>query len=257
MSKIDLVLTLDGKELKRTLDNVGERLESELNQAITNLAHATYAKITADAQNKLSRTRQDYLRGLQFDSLGGNSYLISLQGEWANKIEHGFPAKNMKDVLLNSQKIVQVGKRAGQPWVQKGQKNQRYAHVPFEHKPHSKEAKGGDLNSVLKKMTGYGVSGINQRITRIFKDPSGNPMEGKVATGRSDIPQLDQVVKYQKIYKDQKGKEKVQSLYVTYRTISDLSTGWHHPGYEGLRAFREAEIWIAKEIDNIIRRLGR
>jgi hypothetical protein len=257
MKKLDIVLTLDGRQVTRSLNGIAERLENELNQAVTNLAHATFAKITSDAQSGLHSTRQDYLRGLKFDSLGKNSYLISLQGEWANRLEHGFPAYDMKDVLLNSTKIVKVGSRAGQSWVQKGAKNQRYAHVPFEHRPFSKEAKAGDLNAVLKKMTGYGVSGVNQRITRIFKDPAGNPMEGKVAVGRSDIPELDQVVKYQKIHQGKQGQKTVQSVYVTYRTISDLGRGWRHPGFEGLRAFQEAEKWLEKEIDNVIRNLGR
>ena len=180
--------------------------------------------------------------------------LVSLEGEWANKIEAGFSGFSMKDILLNSKKIVQVGKRSGSPWVQRSKQNNRFAHVPIDHKPFSKEAKTSDLNAVLKKMTGYGRNGVNQRITKIFKDPHGNALEGKVAVGRSENPLLDQIVKYQKTYPD---KKVTQSIYITYRTVSDLSKGWKHKGYQGLKAFEETEKWVATEIDNIIKNLGK
>lgn len=253
----DFSVKIKAEELGKSLENLAEGVEAELNQAVADLATAAYANIIATAQAKLNSTRADYIRNLSFDRIGDNAFLISLDGDWATKLEEGFPGYDMKPGMLSSSKTVSVGSRAGEPWVKRSKDGNRYAAVPFERKPFTKEAgRAGDLASAIREMTVQNQKGRKQKLTSIFKDASGNPLTGKVATARSDVKDLDQIVKYQKIYQNPNtGKKTVQSIYMTYRTVSDKSTGWNHPGYEGLKAFLEAEQFIEKSIEDIINTL--
>jgi len=248
------------EKLGKSLESIPVALEEEINQAVADVAHATYAQIVAKAQSKLNKTRLDYLKALSFNKIGENAYLISLDGDWANKVEDGWGAYNLSEVLLRSKKIVQVGTRSGLPWVQKSEDDgHKFAHVPYERQPFAKEAAGtkmGDMAEDIKKMTAVNARGRRQKLTSIFKDASGMPLEGKVAIGRSENPLLDQLVKYQKNYVNKDtGKITTQSIYINYRTVSELGEVWTHPGFGGLRAFPEAEQAVEAHIDNILKTL--
>ena len=246
----DFSLKIRADELGKSIADIGKQLEKELDSAVEDLAYGAYAKIAADAQSRIGNpdSRQEYLKGLEILELGSGSYLVTLRGGGANKLEEGSDSYSIKDVLLKSNKIVQVGKRAGSPWVQRNQENgEKFAHVPIQMKPASKEA-GNDLGRQIQQMMGESREGRQQRITKIFRDAQGKPIEGKVATGISDNPLLDKVTKYQKIGK----AGSVSSTYINYRTVAESSTGWMHPGHDGYGFFKEAEEWVASEIDNII-----
>ena len=256
---IDLNIKAD--DLGLSFENLSSAMESEFNQAISDVAHMVHANIVAKATTELSGLRQDYLKGLSFDKIGENSYVIGLEGEWANKIESGFPSYSIRDAMMKSQKNVEVGSRAGQPWVQRSQAedNHKYAHVPFEHKPFSKESKSQNLADAIKKLQARNMSGAKQKLTQIFKDPSGKALQGKVASVKTaevngvHYKDLDGLVKYQKTYKNKKGKETTQSIYMTYRTVSEVGKDWKHPGYDGLGAFPEAEQAAEAAIDRILK----
>lgn len=244
----DISLKFRAEELGKSLDNLADELEAELTNAVQDLAESAYSSIIADAQSKLKNTRQDYLSGLSFEKLDETSWLISLDGSWANMIEDGFGPYDMKEVLLNSKKTVQVGSRAGEPWVRTGADGAKYAAVPFEEKQANMSP---SMLTSMKGMTATNAKGRQQKITKIFKDLSGNPMTGKVAVASSKNPMLDSMVKYQHI--NEKGS--VSSVYMNYRIISENSSGWNHPGYSGLHAFQAAQQWIEQEMDNIIKTL--
>ena len=244
----DISLKLKANELGKDLENLAEETEAELNDAVKNLAHAAYAQLAArvQAMKMNAQNRQAYLKGLDFMDLGENSYLITLNGDWPNMLEEGFSGYDMKDSLLNSTKTVTEGSRAGQSWVQKNKKDgSKFAHVPFQQKPF---AVSGDLQQDLKAMTARNMEGAEQRLTKTFKDPSGKPISGKVATARSENPLLDRVTKYQKV--SESGR--VQSIYMTFRTISENSEGWRHPGFGGYGLFEEIESYVETELDRII-----
>lgn len=252
----DINVKIRAAALGKSLENLAAEVQEEFDQAIRDTANAAYATITAKAQQELNSTRQDYLRGLSFEDLGNNTYLIVLEGDFANALEKGYSGFDVRTGMLNSEKIVGVGSRAGQPWVQKGAKGQKYAHVPFEHRPHSKAPQAADLNQAIKKLTAMNRSGMEQKLTKVFKDASGKPLEGRVASVKKveGFPQLDGIAKYQKIYKNEStGKETVQSVYMTFRTVSENGDSWRHPGFGGLHAFDEAEKWVEEQIDNIIK----
>lgn len=250
----DLSLKLIADQLGKSLENLAPQVEAEINQAVENLANATYASMIAKIQSMGldPKNRQDYLRALEFQKLGEGTWIIFLNGDWATQLEEGIKPYSIKEKLLASTKTVQVGSRAGEPWVRKSKTGNRYAAVPFEHKPFSGE-KSGDLAADIKKLTARNSAGKLQPLTKIFKDLEGKPLVGKVAvTGKNDKnPNLSNLTKYQFV----SSKGAVSSIYMTYRMVSDSSSGWQHPGTAGYGIFKEAEAYVQDELENIIKTL--
>ena len=246
----DFSVKIKAEELGKVFEDIGEQLSLELESAVSDLAHGAYAKIAADAQAQISNpdARQQYLKGLDIVELGPGSFLVTLDTEESNKLENGYDGYSIKDNLLKSKKLVQLGPRAGQPWVQTNpETGNKFAHVPIQVRPHSKEA-GNDLGQEIQAMVGKARDNTRQRITKIFKDSHGKPLTGAVATGISDNPLINKVTKYQKVNKG----GGVSSTYINYRTVSTNSSGWKHPGHDGYGLFKEAEDWVAAELENII-----
>lgn len=229
-------------------------MEAEVNAAVKNVAHAAHASIAAKAQAELGSRAKDFLKGLKFTDLGDNSYLISLDGKYATGLEDGYSAYDMRAAMLASKKNVTVGSRAGQPWVQnsvprgKSKETHKYAHVPMQQRPNSKAAGTSNMADAIKAMTAKNAQGLEQNLTKIFKNLDGGAIEGKVAS-------IDGLVKYQKVYKSPTGKETVQSIYIKYRTVSERGKPWIHPGFEGIKAFDEAEADVAKQLNEIVNKL--
>lgn len=251
--KSEISITLEAQALGKNLENLADELAAEVEQQVSTAMHAAFATIVAKAQSDLSSTAGDYLAALDFDKVGSD-YIISLSGKWPNLIESGFEGFDMRGTLLNSQAVTPNG-----PWVKESKKGHRYARVPFQHKPFSGATQGSNMVEALKSLRATNSQGRRQRLTSIFKDPSGNPLYGKVATvGKTGNPMLDGIVKYQQRYVNQStGKVSTQSVYMTFRTISEaVATGWQHPGYDGLNAFQDAEEYVRSEIEKILRDLG-
>lgn len=249
----DFSVKLSAKELGKSLENAADSVVKELEQAVQNLAHAAHSSIVANVQAmKMDpKNRADYLKGLDFMDLGNNSYVISLNGDWPNDLEDGFPGYDMKEKLLNSTKTVKVGSRAGQPWVRTGADGQKYAAIPFGHKPYA--AEGGDLDSQIKKISVLNRQGASQAITKTFKDDFGKPIAGKVAVASGDdiSKNLQGLTKYQHV--SESGN--VSSIYTTFRIISENSDGFYHPGFSGYNHFDEAEKYVEQELRNIVKAL--
>lgn len=248
MSEISVKFIAD--QLGKDIENATPNIIDQINQAVGDLANAAYASMISNAQAQLHSSRQDYISGLEFTKLGDNSFLISLSGKMANALEDGYGPFDMKPGMLNSKKIVGVGSRSGQPWVQHSQKGTRYAAVPFEHHPFQ-GGKTGDLEADIKKLLAFNRQGKLQKITKIFKDDLGKPLAGKVATAHNATGNLEGLVKFQHV--SEKGT--TSSVYMTWRMISDNSIGWQHPGFPGIHLFPEAEKYVEKELTNIINML--
>lgn len=249
----DIEISVIADELGKNLKNLAPQVEAELQAAVQNLAQAAYAAMISKVQ-KMSldpKNRQAYLKALKFHDLGDATWLISLDGDWPNKLESGYGPYNIKDVLLKSQKIVEVGSRSGLPWVQKNKKGKKFAHVPFDHKPFSGEKSAGNLGDDIKKIEVMNRAGNMQSITETFKDLEGKPIAGKVAQAgvHPTNPNLSGLVKYQSI--SESGR--VSSIYMTYRTVGEDSKGWQHPGHKGYQLFKEAEEYVNTELRNILK----
>ncbi len=251
----DIEVKLIAEELGKDIENLAPQVEHELEQAVENLAQAAYSSMIARIQGMSMdpKNRQDYLKALKFTNLGDATWLIYLEGDWATKLEEGFGPYSIKDQLLSSSKTVQVGSRAGQPWVRKSAKGKKYAVVPFEHKPFSGEKMAGNLSDDIKKILVKNRAGKEQSITKIFKDLGGKPLSGKVATvGEVEgQPNLAGLTKYQSV--SEKGR--VSSIYMTYRIVHEDSPGWLHPGHKGYQLFKEAEDFVESELKNILETL--
>lgn len=250
----DISLKIRAEALGKTLDKLAPQVEDELNQAVKNLAHAAYAMMTAKIQSMKiqDKSRADYLKGLDFTDLGRDSYLITLDGEWANKLEEGFGAYSIRNAMLKSKKTVAVGSRTGEPWVRTAKDGHKYAAVPFDHKPHANPT--GDLGKDIKNLMALGKNGKVQSIGKVFRDAQGNAMTGKVATvnaADTDNARLKNLVKYQHVSKS----GRVSSIYMTFRMVSENGKDWIHPGHKGYHLFKEAEEYVEKEMDNIIKTL--
>lgn len=249
----DISLKLTAEKLGKDLEDISGRVEEELNQAVRDLSQAAYASMVAQIQQtKMDpNNRADLLRGLKFDDLGDNSYLIYLEGNWANMLEGGFPPYDMKQTLLSSNKRVAVGQRAGEPWVRTSKQGKKYAAVPFDVKKTS-AGMSGDLSADLKQMFAKNRQGKEQRLTKVFKDELGNPLSGKVATASHESnPFLQRVAKFQKVYES----GRTSSIYMTWRMVHEDSPGWQHPGFEGHNFFEETERQIESELENILQTL--
>jgi len=255
----EFIIDINYDELKTKLGKAADSTIAEIESAVKGIADAAYANIVSIAQSKLKKTRLDYLKGLKFATVRKNQYVISLDGVFPNSIEDGWSPYSMKEKLLGSTKTVQAGSRAGQPWVQKGKKGQRYAHVPFEQQPFSKVGNAGDLGALIKKLTTVNKKGKEQKFTSIFKDEFNKPIQGKAASIRgTGIKYAENITKYQKTYVNQKtGKQTTSSVYLTFKTISDLSPAeaWMNKGFAGLHAFDKTEKYVEEQINIILNSL--
>lgn len=247
-------LEIRAEQLGKTLENVAEGIITELEESVAQLAQAAHAAISAQIQagEHDPKNRKAYLDGLDLQKLDEGHFLLSLDGDWANKLESGYPSYDLKAVLLASTSNVTAGSRAGQPWVRKSKEGKKYAAVPFHHRPFAKDQGRSNLAPEIRKLTAENASGRQQRLTQIFKSAEGESLSGRVASVRNTgNPRLEGLTKYQHIHES----GNVQSVYLTFRFISEDSAGWQHPGHKGYNYFKQAEEFVAMELDNIINSL--
>lgn len=247
----DISLKMVADKLGKSLDNLASKIEDELNMAVRNLAQATYTAMISKVQSMSMNegNRKDYLKSLKFQHLGDDTYLIYIDGEWANKLEQGFGSYSIRDQLLKSNKTVQVGSRAGQPWVRKAKDGHKWAIVPFEHKQNTVGAKGGDLATDIRQMVAVNSAGQKQKLTQIFRDIDGNPIHGKVASTKDEPnSKFEGLTKYQYVHPS----GNVSSVYMTFRGVSEAKKDWIHPGHKGYLIFKEVESFVESEMENII-----
>lgn len=232
-----------------SLEQLKDNVERNLSKAAEELALQTHAKILEIAQEKLKSLRTKYTDALKFSQVGPDTWMISLDKE-ALFIEDGLPPGfDMLPGLLNSPKA-------------KMGKNGRYISVPFEQntRPQNTPRNAKDLNNAVRKELKN--RGINY--SKLDVDERGNPKlgllhsfdfgtpiktkegpyqgRGKIGAprqGKTGIPFLQGVRVYQKEISTPKGP-KVQRAILTFRTASENSDGWKHPGLTALKAFEEA-----------------
>jgi len=251
----DFDLRLMAEELGKSIQNLGPMLEKEVQGAIRDVAFGAHAKIISELQSKPHAPvkRQEYLKNLQIGTIP-NGYIISLEGDWANRLEDGYSSYSIKDLLLNSKKMVSSGKNTGSPFVKTGKNGQKFAHVPFQKHPFSKDPGVGDLDALIKKISVRNSKGRRQRLTSTFKDLDGVRQLGKVASvnardlvkaGITDS-RLVGLTKYQE--KTEGGASK--SFYAVFRTVTEASKGWRMPGSSGYGLFPMAERYVEEELNS-------
>lgn len=247
----NISLKLSASKLGKSLESLSSKLEAELQQAVGDIANTAFASMQAQIQKINSdRNREEMKSALDFTDLGKGAFLISLNSELAKKLDSGYGPFDMKPGMLNSQSKVSSGSRKGQPWVQKSKEGKKYAFVPFDQSATVKKPTG-DLMADIKALKAVNRQGRTQKLTSIFKDDFGKPLQGKVAVASSENKNLNQMTKFQ--HTNDKGK--TFSVYMTWRVISENSTGWKHPGFKGYSIFKQVEDWVSQELDNIVKTL--
>lgn len=267
MSIISIESTL--QNLDRTIDGMEDQvleMAAQAVQLIAKQAHQFIGNEVKAMQNASPDNRKAYDQALDLSETGENTWTISLQSDWANQLESGFQPAG-RDQLLASKKMVSVGSRAGKPWVQitkEGTKGRgasktivpghKFAHVPFDHKPYSGETfrGGGDLAKDLAKIKVLNqATGEMQPFTKTFADNEGRNLIGKVAQ-LAEVPgwgkNLNNLNKYQEPYANT-----TQSVYLTFRTVSENSKGWNPRYFGGYQVFPKAEKWAQEQVNEVVK----
>lgn len=236
MFKVDLVIKAEQLQidLKQMEQNTRELLEA----AVADVAKNTYAEAIRLAQAKLKTSKADYIKSLDLETVGENSYLLSLNGKMANMIETGFGSYDMKPGLLNG------------PNSKVTKKGVRYNTVPFSYNPFGKSPlseKGEQLRSQVMQL-------IKQEgIKKTIVDPNtGRPVQGRAATVKNtDVKNLVGLVKYQFT---NPGSKRTSSQYMTFRRVTSNSpaTSWIHPGYKGAHIFPVLRDYAERAIEQIL-----
>lgn len=260
--------------------------EGAAQSLLLDLADMARAKWISLANDKLRRTSQDYVRGIQPVELGPGQASVSLLGGWPNMIEAGFPPFDMRDTLLG-------------PTVPVVPRGQRGKHM---------NKKGGFYRTISFRFTGPNSTGRNaQKVTEAMRpvvgaqradelgrrawsqmkkldpsqsDPGGKTQwGGRLNTAGTDLDVVgrshslvtnadgsktfvagggaahknaifDGAVKNEQTY-----KRATQAFYGTFRTISTSSgagMSWIHPGSPGAHLLPEVQRYVEQQAPLLI-----
>jgi hypothetical protein len=242
------------------------------------VAQQTYGKAMEMASDRLKSTKQTYIDNLDYDE-GDGLYTITLKADAAH-LELGYGSFDMKKGMLDSKAIVQVGKRAGQPWVQRGKSGYRYAAVPFTHGPEGAAKPGhpeynrkiqigkptqttkGSLMQDLKALKeAFGVQQIfnsqgdyiTGKAWSITKSVMGPQWTYQDVTGRKQTktiqanPLLSGLTGIQWQQKKRGGGFTNRTANLTWRMVSEnpmAKSKFIHPGFRGIQAFPDLERYV-------------
>lgn len=258
--------------------HLAEVLDAKTNAAIESLTIQTKAHIVQEASQKLKTTRNDFVNSLIGpEQLDGNTWAITIPAKmmW---IEDGLPPGfDMKPGMLASPKA-------------KHGKSGRYLVVPFKHNktPTQRTPLQNQLNDMLAshlKKAGMAAS------TKIEKNPDGSAKLGQL--GKFDIktptfkhnlpvgasgPLSHQLTAHARpqgqsgpsgrpylwggmISQNKTSKGTVQKDAMTFRTVTENSKGWIHPGLKALQSLQSGrdfaeQQWNNKFLPEILKDLG-
>ena len=232
MSDKYLNLDIDLNELAKEFDSIKDEVQKALKDGAESLAHMTHAKVNEIATEKLNTRAKEYKDNVTFEEVDKGVWVVTLL-EPAMWIEEGLKPYDMKETHLA--KNAKVGKDG-----------QRYKHIPFEHskKPSEQSEKAQAITTEIKQE--LKARKIPFRKLELGKD--GSPRVGLLhrfsvdsgkPSARSKSPALQNVAVYQN--KDKSGT--VRRDIMTFRTISDKSDNWQHPGVQAAKIFEEAYAW--------------
>ncbi|BAK52957.1 hypothetical protein F373_gp145 [Bacillus phage SP-10] len=210
-------------------DVLNSQIRSSATASISSTLMATKSHWEQLVQQRLKTSRADYLLGLNADNSltfpDEFTGVLTLRGQWANMLEEGFPAFDMKSGFSHARNVKQ--KKDG-GW---------YMTVPFRHRtPNTAgSAVGGrampdDIYSHARAMRG--------------QSPRLAGTEDKYPAGKSWTGYQHKNGIYEGLTKNRKKYERaVQNSYYTFRRVSDKSdpSSWKHPGFKGVKAFQEVE----------------
>lgn len=229
-------------------DSLTNLLENAASRAVRDTADIVKLEWEKIAKQKLRTAYLDYYAGLnQPNSLefpDPFTAVITMRGRWANMLETGFPAFDMKRGFKQSEKAKRTAKGG---W---------YLTIPFRHlTPGSIGVGGGtpmpmDIYRQAKNLL------PGQRLTGTeAKYPP--QMSWTLYLNKSGI--YENMIRNVKVYSESGAR---QGTYYTFRRVSDRSDplSWWHPGYEGVHAVDQikplAEQWLGLTLSYYLADLG-
>jgi len=223
---------IDMEELTKEFDSIKEEVAKALQDGAESLANMTHAKVNELATDKLNTRAKTYKDNVTFEEVDKGVWVVTLL-EPAMWIEEGLQPYDMKDTHLA--KNAKVGKDG-----------QRYKHIPFEHskKPSEQSEKAQSITNEIKSE--LKARKIPFRKLELGKD--GSPRVGLLhrfsvdsgkPSARSKSPTLQNV----QVYQNKTASGAVRKDIMTFRTISDKSDNWQHPGTQAAKIFEEAYSW--------------
>ena len=232
MSNKYLDLDIDLAELTKDFDSIKEEVGKALKDGAESLAQMTHAKVNELATDKLKTRAKQYKDNVTFEEIEKGVWVVTLL-EPAMWIEEGLKPYDMKETHLA--KNAKVGKDGS-----------RYKHIPFEHskKPSEQTEKAQTITNEIKQE--LKARKIPFRKLELGKD--GSPRVGLLhrfsvdsgkPSARSKSPTLQNV----QVYQNKGADGTVRKDIMTFRTISDNSDNWQHPGVQAAKIFDEAYMW--------------
>lgn len=224
--------------LKRGLDKCAGMLPTLVNQHINKLAG-----------ERLNTTKETFLSAVQ-TNMTNYLLVVTLDDEnWlANAVESGADPFNMKTTHLKSPKA-----KMGKP--DKYGISYKYLRIPIGKK---KDGTGGKteksqefqkkINEVMLKPQ-FGLSRL-----KTMMDGSVSESQ-QVLTSDPDLQGLYRVRKFANPEEYHEGNKKPQWNLILFRTMSEnpFSKGqWDHPGITPANIFRDTNMWLYANIDNIL-----
>jgi len=236
MSGKYLDLNIDIAELTKEFEGIKSEVAEAVRNSAETLATMTHAKVNELATDKLNTRAKQYKENVTFEEIQKGVWVITLL-EPAMWIEEGQSSYDMKETHLR--KNAKVGKDG-----------KRYKQIPFD-----KAKAPSQQSESANKLTGQ----IKQHLRankipfrKIETNEHGSPRLGLLhkftvdsdkPSARSKSPSLQNVSIYQS--KDSTGN--VRRDIMTFRTISDNSENWQHPGNDAVNIFDEAYKWAERE----------
>lgn len=218
----------------------------------TTFAIDTISRI-ADA--KLHKTAKLYKQALPAAiTVSGSTMTIALTGA-AKDLETGYPARDMKPAMLAS------------PSAKTAADGGRYADVSFRHATKTTATRFAGMPSEIKARVQASVNAertaaqnegrAERNPLRVTGSMPGSVNEQQRYNKKGGTRQVD-VQHKTSIYSDMLKTAKAAggSTYNTIRRISENSDpqAWYHPGFEGIRALKQAESEIRAKLTQFFKR---
>jgi hypothetical protein len=260
-------IKLDISQLLGLNNNVRDKAENLVKEAAARLAKQTHARIVEQVQQKLHSTRKLYKQNLKMKPINEKTTLIVLE-HGAMFLEEGMAAHEMIDDLL---------KGAGAHTAKDGSK---WRVIPLKQNkaPQDTPESTADLQSTIKKYMKknkipYGkiennadgspklgllhqFNIVDQPVKTGSGAGQGWGAVGDVKQGPTGIPFLQGVNVYQRMDKDDAGRDVVRKDIMTFRIVSSKMKGtgrWMHPGTPAHKFFDDAYKWALDQWEKEIK----
>lgn len=230
-------IRVDMSEMLGLVPDLKTQVFPRLHDAVGAIAQQAYEQWAADVQNARlwGKEKEEYIRSLKWDYNSDFSAEVRATYKLAADIETGRPERDLKKMLDTSLK------------VRLSKKGTRYLIVPFRHNAPGASATGRAMPfSVYQSARALAASKIISHGKRLSGTGAYDIETRKPITVRRRIYRWGEALeghgrRHQGMYRFESGSggEK-RSSYITFRTMSETSTGWIVPAKEGL--------FIAKQV---------